>query len=83
MVVHFDRLKPCPKGTEFVTLTTKRTDETRSRSKRPATLNDQCPHNFVVENIDDDDDAKVTTIRWYPERVRHAPNRYSDFIPLS
>ena len=68
VVVHFDRLKPCPKGTEFVTLTTKRTDETRSRSKRPATLNDQRPHNFVVEHVDDNDDAEVTTtFPWVPE----------------
>ena len=83
VVVHFDRLKPFSKGTEFVTLTTKRTDETRLRSKRPATLNDQRPHSFVVEHVDDDDDAEVTTTRRYPHRVRHAPSRYSDFIPLT
>ena len=83
VVVHFDCLQPCPKGTEFVTLTTKQTDETRLRSKRPATLNDQRPHNFVVEHVHDNDYAEVTTTRRYPHRVRHAPSRYIDFIPLT
>ena len=70
MIVHFDRLKPCPKGTEFVTL-------------RQIMSNNHQLHQYVAENIEDDDEAEVTTTRRYPQRVRHAPTRYSDYIPLT
>ena len=50
MIVHFDRLKPCPKGTEFVTLNSKRTDnETNSKTKKPATSNNHQLHQYVAE----------------------------------
>ena len=86
MIVHFDRLKPCPKGTEFVTINSKSiVYETRSRSEKPATFNNHHPHHphqYVAESVDYDDEAEVTTTRWYPQRVRHAPSRYNDYVPL-
>ena len=76
VIVHFDRLKPCLKGTEFVTLksstnkdnsgTIKRTDHIDVRSR---------PNQFVAENVEDDEDSEtgVITARRYPQQVRHTP----------
>ena len=82
MIVHFDHLKPCLKRTEFVTLNSKSTtNETDLRSKKSATSNDRQPHQYVAENVDYDDETEVGTTRHYPQRVRHAPSRYSDYVP--
>ena len=84
MIVHFDRLKPCSKGTEFVTLNSKSTaNETNLRSKKSATSKDHQPHQYVPENVDYDDEAEVSTTRRYPQRVRHAPSRYGDYVSSS
>ena len=86
VIVHFDRLKPCPKGTEFVTLksstnkdnsgTIKQTDHIDVRSR---------PNQFVAENVEDDEDSEtgVITARRYLQRVRHTPAQYDDYVPLS
>ena len=82
MIVHFDRLKPCPKGTEFVTLKSKSTtNETDLRSKKSATSNDHQLHQYVAEDVDYDDEAEVGTTRHNPQRVRYAPSRYTDCVP--
>ena len=86
VIVHFDCLKPCPKGTEFVTLksTTNRKNSRNTKLINPVDIRSR-PDQFVAESIEDDEDgeADVTTIRRYPQRLTHAPARYNDYIPLS
>ena len=92
MIVHFDRLKPCQKGTEFVTLQS-RTPVSKNTDSMTKELNSNGlkPNQFVAERIDDDDDAdvpagEITTAMpspRYPPRVRQAPSRYNDYVPLT
>ena len=91
MIVHFDRLKPCPKGTEFVTSKAPGSKNTDSMSKRLHS-DELRPNQFVAERVDDDDEADVpaggettagpSTPR-YPQRVRQAPSRYTDYVSLT
>ena len=73
VIVHFDRLKPCPKGTEFVPLKSS-TNKDNSRTTERTDHVDR-PNQFVAESVEDDKDgeAGVITTRRYPQRVRHAP----------
>ena len=56
--------------------TIKQTDHIDVRSR---------PNQFVAENVEDDEDSEtgVITARRYPQRVRHTPARYDDYVPLS
>ena len=50
--------------------------------------NDLRHNHFVAEQINDDDECdvltgEVTNTRRYPQRVRHAPSQYSDYVPLT
>ena len=65
-----------------LTMNSKSANETRSRSEKPVTVNNHHPHQYVAESVDYDDEAEVTATRRYPQRVRHAPSRYNDYVPL-
>ena len=91
-IVHFDHLKLYQKGTEFVTLqscapVSKNTD---SMTKK-LNFNRLKPNQFVAERINDDDEVdvpagEITTAMpspRYPLRVRQAPSRYNDYVPLT
>ena len=86
VIVHFDRLKPCPKRSEFVTLksTANRKNSRTTKLINPVDIRSR-PDQFVAGSIENDEDgeADVTMIRRYPQRVRHAPARYNDYVPLS
>ena len=70
VIVHFDRLKPCPKGTEFVTLKSI-TNRDNSRTTEPTNHVDarSRPNQFVAETVEDDEDgeASVRIARQYPQ----------------
>lgn len=74
-VVHFDQLKPCARGTEFI--------KPPPSSHRSRVLGDDhsgtSSHEFQPEIVEDDDKDVVpagSTERRYPQQLRQAPWRY-------
>ena len=61
MIVHFVRLKPCLKGTEFVTLkSTTNRDNSRTTEPTNHVHASSRPNQFVAETVEDDEDGEAS-----------------------
>ena len=77
LVVHFDRLKPCPK--------TMRLDDLKRKpdSHHQPTVNSSppAPGTHLQELDDDDAEQQQTHTHRYPRRVRREPDRLIPYVP--